>query len=182
MTFTFRDPRIAILEAEYTRVTAAFDAILDSLTPAQGTAAPADGWSPAQLVYHVSKVQHWVTGQLLAGAAALPPMSTVPPGPAPANLLTLLDAFPVRDRSRKVQAPEGIRPPAGLVLAEERARWVAGRTALVEALHRIGPSLTNVRVEHPALGPLSGWQWALFVSQHEERHLAQLREVLGAVD
>lgn len=175
----FRDPRVVALEAELARVTEAFAVVLDPLTAAQGQTAAADRWSPAQIVYHLSKVQHWVTGQLAAGAAALPPMSTVPPGPAPARLLSLLDDFPVRDRSRRVQAPEGIRPPADLVLADERARWMTGRAALVETLYRIGPTLTNVRADHPAFGPLSGWQWALFVVQHEERHLEQLREVVA---
>jgi len=107
-------------------------------------------------------------------------MSTVPPGPAPALILTLLDDFPIRDRSRRVQAPEAVRPPRGLALGAERARWREGRAVLVQTLQRIGPNLTNVRAEHPAFGTLSGWQWALWVGQHEERHLEQLREVVAA--
>ncbi len=175
----FRDPRVASLEAELGRVMAAFDAVLDALPAAMIDAAPEGQWSPVQIVWHLSKVQHWAVGKLTAGAAALSPMSTVPPGPAPATILTLLDAFPIRDRSRRVQAPEAVRPPRGLDLAAERTRWRDGRATLVQTLQRIGPSLTNVRGDHPAFGTLTGWQWALWVAQHEERHLEQLREVIS---
>ncbi len=175
----FRDPRVAALEAELGRVMSAFDAVLDALPAAKNDAAPEGRWSPVQIVWHLSKVQHWAHSQLTAGAAALPAMSTVPPGPAPASILTLLDKFPIRDRSRRVQAPEAVRPPRGLDLAAERTRWRDGRATLVQTLQRIGPSLTNVRGDHPAFGTLTGWQWALWVAQHEERHLEQLREVVA---
>lgn len=175
----FRDPRVVSLEAELARVMSAYDAVLDALPPGSADVAPEGQWSPVQIVWHVSKVQHWAVSRLAAGAAALPAMSTVPPGPAPATILKLLDAFPIRDRSTRVQAPEAVRPPTGLVLDAERARWREGRATLVETLQQIGPNLTNVRGEHPAFGTLSGWQWALWVAQHEERHLEQLREVVA---
>ena len=175
----FRDPRVASLEAELGRVMSAFDAVLDALPAAMIDAAPEGQWSPVQIVWHLSKVQHWAVGKLTAGAAALPPMSTVPPGPAPATILSLLDAFAIRDRSRRVQAPEAVRPPRGLDLDAEHARWRDGRAALLEVLQRIGPNLTNVRGDHPIFGTLTGWQWALWVAQHEERHLEQLREVIS---
>jgi len=175
----FRDPRVASLEAELGRVMSAFDAVLDALPAAMIDAAPEGQWSPVQIVWHLSKVQHWAVGKLTAGAAALPPMSTVPPGPAPATILSLLDAFAIRDRNRRVQAPEAVRPPRGLDLDAERARWRDGRAALLEVLQRIGPNLTNVRGDHPIFGTLTGWQWALWVAQHEERHLEQLREVIS---
>ncbi len=175
----FRDPRVASLEAELGRVMSAFDAVLDALPAAMIDAAPEGQWSPVQIVWHLSKAQHWAVGKLAAGAAALPPMATVPPGPAPATSLTLRDAVPIRDRSRRVQAPEAVRPPRGLDLDAERARWRDGRAALLEVLQRIGPNLTNVRGDHPIFGTLTGWQWALWVAQHEERHLEQLREVVA---
>jgi DinB superfamily len=175
----FRDPRVASLEAELNRVMSAFDVEIDALAPEAIDAAPEGQWSPVQIIWHVSKVQHWAHSKLTAGAAALPPMSTVPPGPAPGTILTLLNAFPIRDRSRRVQAPEAVQSPRGLALEAERTRWREGRVALVRTLQQIGPNLTNVRGEHPAFGTLSGWQWALWVAQHEERHLAQLREVVA---
>ena len=101
----FRDPRVVALEAELARVMSAYDAVLDALPPGASDVAPEGQWSPVQIVWHVSKVQHWAVSRLTAGAAALPAMSTVPPGPAPATILKLLDAFPIRDRSTRVQAP-----------------------------------------------------------------------------
>ncbi|MDQ8145103.1 MAG: DinB family protein [Gemmatimonadota bacterium] len=174
-----RDPRVASLEAELSRVMSAVDAVIDALPPEALDVAPEGQWSPVQIIWHLSKVQFWAHGKLTAGAEALPPMSTVPPGPAPAMILTLLDAFPIRDRSRRVQAPEAVQPPRGLALETERTRWREGRTALVQTLQRLGPNLTNVRGDHPFFGTFSGWQWALWVAQHEERHLEQLREVVA---
>ncbi|MEK0431247.1 MAG: hypothetical protein RL139_1051 [Gemmatimonadota bacterium] len=175
----FQDPRLPIIEAELARVASAYAEVLDALPPERQDAAPEGRWSPVQIVAHISKVQYWVTKVLGEAEAALPPMSTVPPGPAPSRVLSLLDRFPVLDRSRTVSAPAGSQAPRGLVLAEERRRWVDGRAALTSTLARLGPRLSGVRADHPAFGSLDGWQWALFVARHEERHLAQLREVVA---
>ena len=107
-------------------------------------------------------------------------MTTIPPGPSPDRLFASIDRFPVRDRTRRVEAPEGILPPKGLDLAAERVRWQEGREALVALLRRLGPLLTGISAAHPMFGPLDGWQFALFVARHEERHLDQLRELLAA--
>ena len=95
----FRDPRVAALEAELGRVMSAFDAVLDALPAAAIDAAPEGQWSPVQIVWHLSKVQHWAHSQLTAGAAALPAMSTVPPGPAPASICLLYTSPSPRDLS-----------------------------------------------------------------------------------
>ena len=174
------DPRVRLIESELARVMAAYDAILDTLPLSEVDAAPDGQWSPVQIIWHLSKVQHWVTRGIEQGAAELPRMATIPPGPSPDRLLESIDRFPVRDRSRKVEAPEGIRPPRGLDLAAERARWREGREALVALLQRLGPMLTSVKAAHPMFGPLDGWQFALFVARHEERHLDQLRELLAS--
>jgi hypothetical protein len=174
------DPRVRLIVAELARVMAAFDAILDSLSADEADLAPEGRWSAVQIIWHLSKVQHWVVRGIEQGAASLPKMATVPPGPSPDRLLESIDRFPVRDRSRKVNAPEGILPPAGLDLATERARWREGREELVQLLRRLGPLLTSVSAAHPMFGPLDGWQFALFVARHEERHLEQLRELLAA--
>lgn len=173
------DPRVRLIEAELTRVMEAFDVILDGLPATAGDAAPEGRWSPVQIIWHLSKVQHWVMRGLEQGSAALPRMATIPPGPSPDRLLDSIDRFPVRDRSRRVEAPEGILPPKGLDLAAERARWREGRAELVALLQRLGPLLTSVSAAHPMFGPLDGWQFALFVARHEERHLDQLRELLA---
>jgi len=174
------DPRVRLIEAELARVRGEFEAILDALPASEGDAAPEGRWSPAQIIWHLSKVQHWVMRGLEQGQRALPPMTTIPPGPSPDRLLASIDRFPVRDRTRRVEAPEGILPPRGLDLAAERVRWQEGREALVALLRRLGPLLTSISAAHPMFGPLDGWQFALFVARHEERHLDQLRELLAA--
>jgi hypothetical protein len=37
-----------------------------------------------------------------------------------------------------------------------------------------------MRHDHPFFGPYDGWQWALMVARHEERHLLQLHEVVAS--
>lgn len=175
-----KDPRVTLIAEELARVMAEYDAILDALPASAIDAAPEGQWSPVQIIWHLSKVQHWVMRGIEQGAAALPKMATIPPGPSTDRLLESIDRYPIRDRSRKVEAPEGIRPPRGLDLAAERARWREGRAELLTLLERLGMQLTIVKATHPMFGPLDGWQFALFVARHDERHLDQLRELLAS--
>ncbi|MFN5153802.1 MAG: DinB family protein [Gemmatimonadota bacterium] len=175
-----KDPRVTLIAGELARVMADCDAILDTLPASAMDVAPEGQWSPVQIIWHLSKVQHWVTRGIEQGVAALPRMATIPPGPSPDRLLESMDRFPIRDRSRKVEAPEVISPPRGLDLAEERTRWQSGRAELLTLLERTGLRLTIVQATHPMFGPLDGWQFALFVARHEERHLDQLRELLAS--
>lgn len=176
------DRRIALLEDELTRVRREFEAALDAVPAARLHVAPAGQWTPAQIIWHVAKVERGVARLIERKDAELPPMSTVPPGPSLANVLKLLDQYNFRDRSTKIVAPEPIRPPAPdqIDLLAERARWVDGRAQLFEAMRNAGPRLSLWRHPHPAFGPYDGWQWVLMIARHEERHLLQLHEVVAA--
>jgi hypothetical protein len=44
-----------------------------------------------------------------------------------------------------------------------------------------GVALSDVSAPHPALGPLNGYQWFLFLAAHEGRHTAQIREITAAI-
>jgi hypothetical protein len=59
----------------------------------------------------------------------------------------------------------------------ERARQVTHET-----LRELdGVALSDVSAPHPALGPLNGYQWFLFLAAHEGRHTAQIREITAAI-
>lgn len=176
---TETDRRVTRIEEELTRIRRAFDAELDAVPADRLHRAPPGAWTPAQLVWHVAKVERGIARLIERLDAEIAPMQTVPPGPRLESVLTLMDAFPVLDRSKKLVAVEGLRPPATVDLVAERARHADGRAQLTDAIRKAGPRLSLMRYEHMYFGPLDGWQWALFVGRHEERHLLQLREVIA---
>jgi hypothetical protein len=55
-----------------------------------------------------------------------------------------------------------------------------GRAQFFTAMQNAGPRLSLMRFPHPIFGPFDGWQWSLMIARHEERHLAQLHEVVAA--
>lgn len=176
------DRRIAALETELARVRAEFETALDAVPPDRLHKAPPDQWTPAQIIWHVAKVERGVARLFERLDAAIPVNATVPPGPRTDAVLTLLDRDNYRDRSRKVPAPEGVRPPAPteIDLAAERARWADGRAQFLAAMRNAGPRLSLIRHPHPIFGPYDGWQWSLMIARHEERHLLQLHEVVAS--
>ncbi|MEX2181023.1 MAG: DinB family protein [Gemmatimonadaceae bacterium] len=175
------DPRVRILEGELARVRREFEWAIDAVPPAPlHRAAQPDGWTPAQLVWHVAKVERGVARLLERLDAALPPMATVPPGPRSDTVLGLLDTFRFTDRSRKLVAAEGLRPPATVDFVAERGRLADGRAQLLDIIRQSGPRLSLLRHDHMFFGPFDGWQWTLMVARHDERHLLQLAEILAA--
>lgn len=174
------DPRVALIEADLARVRRLFEESLDAIPADRLHRAPPGQWTPAQLVWHCAKVERGVARLIERLDAAIPEMSTVPPGPSPAKVLHILDHIPYQDRSQKRGAPDGLRPPEAVDLAAERARLADGRAQLLAAMHNAGPRLSLMKYEHTFFGPFDGWQWVLSVGRHEERHVDQLREVAAA--
>lgn len=174
------DPRIGALEIELARVRQEFERAIDGVPADRLHKAPAGQWTPAQLIWHVAKVERGVARMIERLDAALPTNSTVPPGPPTSKILTLLDKIDFKDRTLKLEAPEPIRPPGEVDLVAERARWADGRAQLIEAIRNAGPRLSLMRHPHPFFGSYDGWQWTLMVARHEERHLLQLHEVVAA--
>lgn len=173
------DKRVQILEVELARVRDEFMAALDAVPPEQLHRAPAGRWSPAQIIWHVAKVERGVARLIELRTAEIGPMDTVPPGPSTHTVLAVLDKFPFLDRSRKINAPEGLGPPEQVDLVVERGRWADGRSQLLAAAHESGPRLALIRHDHPFFGAFDGFQWVLMIARHEERHLLQLREVVA---
>lgn len=174
------DPRIGVLEIELARVRQEFERAIDVVPADRLHKAPAGQWTPAQLIWHIAKVERGVARMIERLDAGLPVNSTVPPGPSTSKILALLDKDDFKDRTRKLEAPEPIRPPGEVDLVAERARWADGRAQLIAAIRNAGPRLSLMRHPHPFFGSYDGWQWTLMVARHEERHLLQLHEVVAS--
>lgn len=172
------DRRVTRIEEELSRVRQEFEAALDAVPAATMGRAPADGWSPAQILWHVAKAERGVARLIARLDAAIGPMETVPPGPSLAGVTGLLDPTLFLDRTTRLAAPEPLRPPDAIDVPGERRRLAEGRAQLIEAARAAGPRLSLITYEHVYFGPFDGWKWFLFCARHEERHLRQLREVL----
>ncbi len=175
------DPRVLVLEKELTRVRGEFERAFAAIPADRVHHSPADGvWTPAQLLWHLAKTERGVARLLERLDAALGPMDTVPPGPAVRDVLKLLDQYGFKDRSRKLNAPEGLRPPSTVDVIAEKGRLADGRQQLFDIARVSGPRLALLRYDHPFFGAFDGFQWVLMVARHEERHILQLHETLAA--
>ncbi len=173
------DPRIASLEVELTRVRNELERVLATVPEDKLHRAPPGRWTPAQIVWHLAKVERGVARMIERFDGQIPATATVPPGPAPSKILTIIDQFPWKDRIKKLEAPEAIRPPGEIDYIAERARLADGRAQLFGAIRAAGPRLTLMRHDHPYFGSFDGWQWTMMIARHEERHMLQLHEVLA---
>ncbi len=168
-------PRLAELRGELERTR---DGLLAAVArvPAEFAALrpDADRWSVAEVVEHLRIVEDGV-GRLLGklGRRA----ETVGPEVSSASVLSSLDRYELSSPKRRIVAPHGVTPGGGMTLAEGLAGLAESRRRLLELVHRVsGRALDEVAAPHPLLGPLSFYQWLLFLAQHEERHTIQIRE------
>lgn len=174
------DKRVQVLEQELSTVRREFESALAAIPEAKRHVAPSGAWTPAQIIWHVAKVERGVARLIERKTAEIGPMATVPPGPSVHSVLGVLDHINFLDRSRRLAAPEGLAPPTEVDLVAERGRWADGRAQLLAASYECGPRLSLVRHPHPYFGDFDGWQWVLMIARHEQRHLLQLHEVVAA--
>lgn len=127
-----------------------------------------DVWSPGQILQHLYLMERVITGGmkqvLMSGEKK--EISEKP--------LEL-----VIDRSRKVHAPENLKPAEGTYVKEELlSKLEESRRELINFAETAPvQALKEKAMKHPYLGELSLKQWVEFIGYHEKRHLLQLAEV-----
>ncbi|MEO7522242.1 MAG: DinB family protein [Gemmatimonas sp.] len=154
-------------------------ALVSSL-PAEVLNAPAkdEQWSVADILEHLSMVEDGA-GRLFTNIAKEVASAGVRETDT-SSVLALNDAFQIATSPIKVTAPERVAPKAGLSAVESMARLEAAREKLKSAMTRAsGLALGSATMPHPLFGPINGYQWVLATSQHEQRHITQLRRVTG---
>lgn len=163
----------ARLEADRAALRAAVDRVPPAL---RGRRVAPDRWSVAEVLEHLAAVEERTI------AALAPLLDAAPPRAADAPAPRTLDRAVLRDRARRLDAP-GPLQPAGARDAD--AAWAAlerSRAALHAALDSAeGRDLAAIGRQHPALGPLDGYQWIEAIGGHEERHAAQIDEIADAL-
>lgn len=155
---------------EFRRAAARIPEAAWSRTPGAG------GWSPLQLAEHLALVE-------ASCAKALP--RKLFSAPASEELLVVtrrrnetIDGW--WETEKKREAPDFVAPAghfAGGVQA--MAAFQAHRTANITTFRDAPTDLRAYAMPHPILGPLDGYHWAYFLTEHLRRHLRQLDQILA---
>jgi hypothetical protein len=136
-----------------------------------------DCWSAAEILEHLSLVEHRFTAMLAtrideALQAGLAPESSE------RDPLPLAIEQRMADRTNKRTAPETAIPSGTL---DDRAALAAAeraRAALRETVQRgDGLALGTVHHRHAFFGELTIYQWVELIAHHERRHVEQIREL-----
>jgi hypothetical protein len=144
---------------------------------------PADGrWSVAEVVEHLSLLEHRIAGLLTMHANAARASGVGPDADTSSVVATFTKGEAVIDRSAPITAPDPVQPTGTLdVPAGERA-LEKSRAALVEALRNAnGVSLENSMQKHPVLGTMNMYHWMVATALHDDRHAAQIRETVASL-
>ncbi len=166
---------LALLTVERDQLLAQFAAIpVDQRTRPDG----AGGWSAAQIIEHVARVEGNVA-RMIAKGAEMPRTAT--PEELQAAVFTEQKIGRVRDRGTKVEAPERVRPSATLDADAALAQLHASRAAILEAFTAAESAvLDGIIVPHPFIGPLTLRAWVELVAHHDARHAEQMSELRRA--
>ncbi len=146
------------------------------LSEAQWNFKPApDRWSVAETLEHITIVEQFF------GSGVARQLSNAP-APAATHDTKQIDSMilaRVPDRTTKFKAPESITPTGRWTPDETLANFLGSRKQTVEFL-KTRTDLRGHVIDHPAFGPLDGYEWILAVAAHTERHTKQILEVKAA--
>ena len=136
----------------------------------------------AEVLEHLGIVEQGVARLIARRIEKL--KDTLPQETASDPLLGSLDEFALLDRENYMEAPDLVRPKGTLSADDAILALAESRLSLRAALNAgDGLDLGAVTAPHVLLGPLTLYQWVLFIGQHECRHAAQIRDIgasLGA--
>jgi hypothetical protein len=175
-------PRLAELTDVLAERRATLLAAVDAVPAAARERRPArDVWSVAELLDHLARVEGG-TARLLAKRIARARESGVGPDPATDSVRRRLDRFDVAGSPVPRVAPEFVLPGEGVTTADALAALRTSRDALLATIRDAdGVDLGQVHASHPALGELDGYEWLLFIGEHELRHARQLATIGAAL-
>jgi uncharacterized damage-inducible protein DinB len=153
-------------------------AAIDSIpAAARNTQPTANQWSVAQVLDHLTIVETRIAagvGKWIADAQA----NGLAQETETTSVAGTIPNEKILDRSRKVEAPEAIRPRTDVDAETAWTELEQARAKLRAAfLTGDGFALGQVVQTHPVLGPINVYQWMLFCASHEGRHTLQIREI-----
>jgi hypothetical protein len=167
------------LDARRKELRAAIDSV-----PAQARNTPPSDkqWSVAQVLDHLTIIDKRIAagvGKWIADAKG----TGLGQETETTSVAGTIPNEKIVDRSRKVEAPEEIRPRTDVDAETAWAELEQARAKLRAAfLTGDGLALGEVVQPHPVLGPINIYQWMLFCASHEARHTLQIREIAGQLN
>ena len=136
-----------------------------------------DRWSVAEVLEHLAMVERGVA-KLIARRGRQSPA----PDQLPAQPLDEERVAKLRDRERRLEVPDFVRPAGTLSYADAARALEETRAGLRQAVVDADPaSLDGYTYPHPVLGPITLRDWVHFVAHHEARHAAQVAEIADAL-
>jgi hypothetical protein len=166
-----RSAAAAELEASRGRLLAA----LEGLTEEEWRSRPSpERWSIAECAEHITAAE-------LPLAKFLAVSATADPSEQERREIRGKDGFVrrfLRDRSRRDEAPERIRPKGRFATREETLRaFEDRRNANLAYVRETSDPLRDRFAPHPFAGVIDGYQWVLFLAAHTDRHAEQIEEI-----
>jgi hypothetical protein len=139
-----------------------------------------DRWSIAEILEHMVIVQERVFGPVREQLAQAP----APPADRDNRQIDAIVFEKIPDRSIKAKAPDFIAPTGTWTLPAALDRLLRNYERLAEFVES-SPGLREHILESPplkivtngAFQTMDGYQWALTVAAHDERHVRQILEV-----
>ena len=130
-----------------------------------------EGWSVVQVAEHVVLAEKAMLGMFLAGRATT----------------SLGDkcreerfAAIMANREGRAKAPPAVMPTGSIgTLADALSEFTAAREESIRAFEQDQRELGSVACHHPMFGPVNGYEMLVLVAGHANRHLAQIREIVG---
>jgi len=136
----------------------------------------ADRWSVAEVAEHLAVTEDAVYGVIQKAMESAPQ----PDKKAAAKGKDELIMKAVPDRSRRVQAPETVQPAGRFkTMAEAVAAFKSRRDRTIEYVQTTQADLRSHFAPHPFLGDFDCYQWTVFLAAHSDRHIQQMKEVVG---
>ena len=171
-------PRLVEIVEKLEASRAAVLATVDAINEERLMDAPDGRWSVAQVIDHLAIVETGIArlmAKLLDRAG-----ETLPAESSEQSVLGRIDEQNLSDRTRRIEAPDGVRPREHVTLAEARAALEESRKLLMQQIERAdGRALGTLSFPHRIFGPLDLYQWLLFVAHHEDRHREQIEEMVS---
>lgn len=178
MTATPLPARIIEVTSALTEAQRDLEALLDRIPAAHHDAPVAAGWTIAQVIEHLARVEDGsgrVVSKLCKAAEHTEETDASP-------LTATMAALGVEVPSTPLDAPDMVQPQEGLSAADALARLREARARVVRALlDAAGRALGGVSHPHPRLGVLNGYQWGLFLALHQRRHTTQIAGIARAL-
>lgn len=136
-----------------------------------------DTWSVAEVLEHLHRVERGI-GRLVVRQLETARAAGVAAETETGSVLHGLDHLRLTQGGEPLPAPEFVQPRGALTSSAAVLALVESRAALRAAVAQgAGLALGTISVPHALYGPLTLYEWILFLGQHEARHAGQIREI-----